>query len=636
MRRARAVACWCLLAGIAPAAAAGGYLETPELAGQVAAGTLPPVAERLPQTPRVVDFAARGLQTGRHGGAIRTLMARAKDARQLTVYGYARLVIREPDGFRLVPDILEALEVEEGRTFTFRLRRGHRWSDGHPFTAEDFRYWWEDVANNPELSPAGPPVVMRVDGEPARFSVLDGRTVRYRWSRPNPDFAARLAAASPLYIYRPAHYLRQFHAAYANPAELDRRVGDAGQRSWAALHNKRDNLYRNDNPELPVLQPWRIVTPLSSSRLVFRRNPYFHRVDPEGRQLPYADAWLVDVANNRLIAAKTGTGQADLQARYLRFDDYTFLRGGEERWPYATRLWRTAKGAHLALYPNLNVNDPVLRGLMRDVRFRRALSLAVHRHELNQVVYYGLALTGNNTTLPGSPLYREENRLAWARHDPGAANRLLDEIGLRERDSRGVRLLPDGRPLEIIVETAGESTEQTDVLELVHDSWLAVGVKLYPRPLERTVFRNRIFAGATAMSVWSGVENGLATPDSSPAEFAPTTQLSLQWPRWGQHFETRGGSGEAPDLEPARELLALYRAWRSAADRGDRTRIWRRMLEIHADQVFTIGLVAAVPQPVVVGASLRNVPERGIWNWDPGAHFGIYSPDTFWFAAGER
>ncbi|MCY4592777.1 MAG: ABC transporter substrate-binding protein [Alphaproteobacteria bacterium] len=634
MRRLLVAICGCLLSGAAPAA--DGYIETPELAARVAAGDLPPVAERLPEVPRMLDFAALGLEPGVHGGVIRTLMARAKDARQLTVYGYARLLVREPNGFSLEPDILESVEVEEGRVFTLRLRAGHRWSDGHPFTTDDFRYWWEDVANNPELSPAGPPVVMRVDGELARFSVLDNRTVQYRWSRPNPDFLPRLAAARPLYIYRPAHYLRRFHAAHADPAELEHRVREAGQRSWSALHNKRDNLYRNDNPDLPVLQPWRIVTALSSSRLVFRRNPYFHRVDPAGRQLPYVDSWLVDVANNRLIAAKAGTGEADLQARYLRFDDYTFLRGGEERWPYETRLWQTAKGAHLALYPNLNVKDPLLRQLMRDVRFRRALSLAVHRHELNQVVYYGLALVGNNTTLPESPLYREENRFAWTRHDPDAANRLLDEIGLVERDSRGVRMLPDGRSLEIIVETAGESTEQTDVLELVHDSWLEVGIKLYSRPLERTVFRNRIFAGATAMSIWSGVENGLATPDSSPAEFAPTTQLSLQWPRWGQHYETRGTSGEAPDLEPARELLALYRAWRSAADRRERERSWRRMLEIHADQVFTIGLIAAVPQPVVVAASLRNVPERGIWNWDPGAHFGIYCPDTFWFGTGDR
>jgi peptide/nickel transport system substrate-binding protein len=610
---------------------AAAYTDSPILAERVMAGDLPPVDQRLPVTPRVVDFAKRGLEIGTHGGTIRMLMARAKDARQMTVYGYARLVIYSPDGFELIPDILESFDVEEGRIFTFRLRPGHKWSDGHPFTVEDFRYWWEDVANNKDLSPVGPPTILKVDGEAPTFEIVDAHTVRYSWSKPNPDFLVRLAGASPLYIYRPAHYMKQFHARYTAGDALDAAVEKARQRDWAALHNKLDNLYRNDNMDLPVLQPWRIDSSLSSDRLNFVRNPYFHRVDPDGNQLPYADEFLLSIANNKLIPAKVGTGEVDLQARYLRFDDYTFLKQGEQRQPYKTHLWRTAKGAHLALMPNLNVNDPGLQELVRDVRFRRALSLAVNRYEINQVIYYGLAQEGNNTVLPESPLYVPKYQTAWATFDIKAANRLLDEIGLTKRDSRGVRLLPDGRPLDIIIETAGESTEQTDVLELIHDSWLDVGVKVYSKPSQRNVFRNRIFAGETLMSIWFGVENGLATADTSPADFAPTTQQSLQWPKWGQHFETGGKAGQAPDMEPAKELLDLYKKWRAAGSTQVKREIWRRILEINAEQVFTIGLIAGVLQPVVVSDALQNVPAKGIYNWDPGAHFGIYSPDTFWF-----
>lgn len=430
------------------------YNESPILAARVASGELPPVDQRLPVTPRVIDFAKRGLEIGKHGGTIRMLMARAKDARQMTVYGYARLVVYTPDGFDLVPDILESFDVEEGRIFTFRLREGHKWSDGHPFTTEDFRYWWEDVANNAELSPVGPPTVLKVDGELPKFEILDPLTVRYSWAKPNPDFLVELAGASPLYIYRPSHYLKQFHAKYADEKALTAAVEAARQRNWSALHNNLDNLYRNDNLDLPVLQPWTIASSLSSDRLSFVRNPYFHRVDSAGNQLPYADECLLSIANTNLIPAKVGTGEVDLQARYLRFDDYTFLKQGEERQPYKTYLWRTAKGSHLALLPNLNVNDPELRKLVRDVRFRRALSMAVNRHEINQVIYYGLALEGNNTVLPASPLYQPKFQNTWATFDLKAANRLLDELGLTERDSRNVRLLPDGRPLNIIVETA--------------------------------------------------------------------------------------------------------------------------------------------------------------------------------------
>lgn len=606
--------------------------DVPVLRDRVAAGTLPPVDQRLPATPLQIDFKRYGLELGRYGGTINMLMAKSKDTRQMTVYGYARLVGYAPDGYAMEPDILESIDVHEGRVFTFRLRQGHKWSDGQPFTAEDFRYWWEDVANDQKLSPAGPPSVMKVDGEPPVFEVLDERTVRYAWALPNPDFLPRLAGASPLYLYRPAHYLKQFHAKFAEPEKLAAKVKSTNRRNWASLHNKKDNLYRNDNPALPVLQPWVVVTKAPAERFVFTRNPFFHRVDPMGRQLPYADQVVLQLANSKLISAKTGTGESDLQARYLRFDDYTFLKQGEDRFPYDTRLWRTAKGAHLALYPNLNANDPVWRKLLRDVRTRRALSLAINRHEINQVIYFGLAYEGNNTVLPSSPLFRPEYRDSWTQFDRAQANRLLDEIGLTKRDSRGVRLMPDGRPMEIVVETAGESTEQTDVLQLIHDGWMDIGIKLFTRPSQRTVFRSRIFAGDTLMSIWFGVENGLATPDSSPSEFAPTSQSQLQWPKWGQFLETSGRSGLKIDMPVPKQLMTLYVKWRRSRNSAEREDVWRQMLAIHADQVYSLGLISGVLQPVVVSETLHNVPKTGIYNWDPGAHFGIYRPDTFWFS----
>ena len=204
------------------------------------------------------------------------------------------------------------------------------------------------------------------------------------------------------------------------------------------------------------------------------------------------------------------------------------------------------------------MNNPILRKLIRDVRFRRALSLSVHRHEINQVIYYGLAIGGNNSVLPESPLYRPTYRNKWANFDLQKANQLLDEIGLVQRDSSGIRLMPDGSPLHLIIETAGESTEQTDVLELVRDSWLKIGIKIFSKPSQRNVFRNRIFSGETAMSIWSGIENGLITANSSPAEFVPTSQQSLQWPKWGQYYETNGKAGERPTEEHIIHLLELY------------------------------------------------------------------------------
>ena len=167
------------------------------------------------------------------------------------------------------------------------------------------------------------------------------------------------------------------------------------------------------------------------------------------------------------------------------------------------------------------------------------------------------------------------------------------------------------------------------MLELIRDSWLRAGIKLYSRPSQREVFRNRIFAGETMISVWSGFENGVPSADISPHELAPTSQYQLQWPKWGQHFQTGGRIGAPPSLPVVRELLTLYREWRGAAF-DHRRRIWHRMLRIHADNALTIGVIAGVPQPVVVDNRLHNVPRKGIYNWNPGAHFGIYKPDTFW------
>lgn len=606
-------------------------VEPPVLAEKVKSGALPTVAKRAPEEPLIVRGRRDDWRTGRHGGTLTLLMARAKDIRMMVVYGYARLVGFTKD-YELVPDILKKLDVEEGRRFTLHLRKGHRWSDGHPFTAEDFRYYWEDIANNRQLSPVGPPRALLVNGEKPVFEILNETTVRYTWPWPNPDFLPALAGPRPLYLYRPSHYLKRLHKRYADPKKLKKLVANSGRRNWAALHNRKDNQYKNDNPKLPTLQPWVTRTKPPAQRFVFNRNPYFHRVDENRLQLPYIDQVVINVAASQIIPGKTGAGESDLQARYINFSDYTFLKGGEKRHGYGVNLWKTARGAHFALYPNLNVNDPVWRKLFRDAQFRRALSLAINRREINKVVYFGLTLEGNNTVLPDSALYKPHYRTEWAAFDLKKANALLDKLGLDKRDNNGIRLLPDGRPMEIIVETAGEDTEQTDVLELIHDTWRSAGIKLFTRPSQREVFRNRIFTGETMMSVWSGLLNALPTPNISPEELAPTSQQQLQWPKWGQYFQSGGAVGEVPALPEAAELLGLYGDWRKSVTREQREKIWHRMLEIHTDQVFTIGVVAAVPQPVVVNRKLRNVPREGVYNWSPGAHFGIYRPDTFWFA----
>ncbi len=591
----------------------------------------PAATAPAPPGPPAEPSIAKVAPPGQRGGDLRMLVGGSRDTRLLVVYGYARLIGYDRN-LELVPDIAKAVDVEDGRVFTFHLRQGHRWSDGAPFTSEDFRYWWQEVATNPEISPFGPPRELLVEAELPKVEIPDPLTVRYRWSKPNPYFLPALAGATPLFIYQPKHYLKQFHKNYADPAALARLVTANRARDWAQLYGRKDDMYKFDNPDLPTLQPWMIRTQAPAERFIAERNPYYYRVDQTGQQLPYIDRVILDEVNDKLIPVKTAAGDTDLQARGLVFKDYTFLKQSETHNHLETKLWQTARGAHLALYPNLNASDRAWRQLFRDVRFRRALSLGIKRDDINQTFYFGLGIGGNNSVLPASPLYQQRYRFAWADYDPAAANRLLDEIGLTRRDGRGARLLPDGRPMDLVIETAGESTEETDVLTLVRENWAKLGIRAYTKPLQRAVLRNRIFAGETLMTIWFGLENGIPSADMSPWEFAPTTQQQYQWPKWGQYYETEGKVGEAPGQPEAKRLLELYDAWRVSGTTPERRKIWQEMLEIWSQQVYSIGLIGAIPQPVVANHRLRNVPKKAIFNWDPGAQFGIYRPDTFWFA----
>ncbi len=597
---------------------------------QVKAGKLPPMKERLPLNPYKVDFVSVGKLQGKYGGELRLLMGKAKDLGQITVYTYARLVGYSPD-YTIESDIAEAFVVGDGRDFTFKLRKGHRWSDGHPLTSEDFRYYWEDMVKNDLLGKKGIPTQMLVDGKGPTFRVIDELTFRYTWNKPNPAFLPALAAPSPLYIYRPAHYMKQFHARYADKTKLDELVTEKNVRNWGALHTRMQRQRRPENPELPTLQAWKNTTPPPSTRFVFERNPYFHRVDPGGNQLPYIDKLIMSVVSKDVIAAKAGTGEADLQARYLQFSDVPYLKRGEKNNNYTTKLWSLGKGSQIALFPNLNANDEVWRKVLRDVRFRRALSLGINRKEINEVIYFGLAYPSANTVMPQSTLYKSDYSQMWARFDKEKANQFLDEVGLDKRDPDGTRLLPDGRRAEITIETAGESAEETDVLELITDHYREIGLKVYIRSSQRDIFRRRAYAGDTLISVFNGLDNAVATAAMSPKELAPTDQAQLQWPKWGQYASTNTKAGEPIDTDGARVQLQLYNKWMLAQDEQERTTIWHNMLSGYADQVFSIGTVNNSRQPVVISNDLRNVPDDGIYAWEPTAYFGIYKPDTFWF-----
>ena len=243
-------------------------------------------------------------------------------------------------------------------------------------------------------------------------------------------------------------------------------------------------------PTCPLYNHGFIGKKSTKSRRIFTRNPYYHRIDTKGVQLPYIDKIEMSVVGAGLVAAKANAGEVDLQARGLSFKDISILKKGEkDSDKYKTLLWANGVASQIAIYPNLNFADPVWREVLRDVRFRRALSMSIDRRMINRALYFGLAAEGAMTALPASPFFDPRNRAAWAMYDLKAANALLDEMGLVERRADGIRLLPDGRPMLFVVETAGERQEVENALQITTDTWRDIGVQLVVRPLDRDILR---------------------------------------------------------------------------------------------------------------------------------------------------
>src|SRR5215208_7193943 len=266
--------------------------ETPMLAEQVKSGALPPVEKRVPKQPLVVTKFAGGDGPGQPGGQLNMLVASARDTRLMTVYSYTRLIVYTPE-FKLQPDILESYVIKDDREFTLTLREGHKWSDGQPFTTDDFRFFWEDIANNKELSPSGPSVELMVDGQPPKVEIIDERTIRYSWDKPNPHFIESQARAAPLFLFRPAHYLKKLHGKYTPEEDILKLYKGS---NWVNIYRRQDVMYGNSNVDMPTLNPWVLTTVPPAQRFVFARNPYYHRIDQKGQQLPYIDDVIMTVA----------------------------------------------------------------------------------------------------------------------------------------------------------------------------------------------------------------------------------------------------------------------------------------------------------------------------------------------------
>lgn len=612
-------------AAAAPAAPPSKYKEAPMLAERVKAGELPPVDERLPENPLVVQPVER---IGKYGGTWRTgLRGGADNAWLVRTLDYEHLVRWNPEWTAVIPNIAESFEVNDQATeFTFHLRKGMKWSDGEPFTADDITFWWEDYATNEELSPGGPPSWMITGGEPGAVEKVDDYTVKFTFKAPNGLFLQRLATPSGDQPTRyPRHYLEQFHKKY-NPDNIDKLVQEAGASDWVNLFQLKGagvpgTPYdaRWQNKELPTLFGWILTTAYGEgTRVVAERNPYYFKVDPEGNQLPYLDRIVYEVGEDvEVLVLKALNGEIDMMDRHIAtLANKAVFADNMEKGGYHFFETIPSSMNTMIIALNLTHKDPVMREIFQNKDFRIGLSHAINRQEIIDVVYVGQGEPWQAAPRPTSPFYNERLAKQYTEYDVDKANEYLDKV-LPEKDAEGFRLRPDGKRLSFAVEVAAVGKEWIDALQLVQGYWKAVGIDIQVKTEDRSLLYTRKNANEHDAVVWGG-DGGLDVileprwyfPFSSESNFAEA------WQTWYNNPSGAGAQTQPEEPpEPVKKQMELYDQLKATGDPDKQAELMKQILEIAADQFYVIGISLPPNGYGIVKNNFHNVPASmpGAW-----------------------
>jgi peptide/nickel transport system substrate-binding protein len=609
---------------VAPALPAFGqsatYTEAPELAALVAEGRLPPVGERLPPAPVVVEPYE---SVGVYGGHIRTGIIQNRYFQARSAWGPEPLLRIGRDGGTIEPNLAESWEYsEDGLTFTLHLRQGIRWSDGEPFDASGFDFWWNHVNLNKTLSPA-PMAQLTIKGQVPEFRVVDDYTVQWTFVAPHANLPGLLAHNPGITIPRwlPAHYLKQFHADFADAATLERLVAEGGFNSWDELFNARSlvqNMMPTQNLDMPTLLPFKLSRAMELNLMVADRNPFYWKVDTEGKQLPYInDVILTNFESAEVRDAAIAAGEMNWVNTDTAFANLPIYRDGAERGNYIAKLWKTSRASEHTIMFNHTVKDAGLRELFNDIRFKRAFSLAIDRQQIADVVYLGFGVPAQPQVIPGSRWRNEEWVARDTEFDPEGAAALFDELGLNQRDGQGIRLRADGRPLTLNMDIPVDDPGSVAVGELLIEFMREAGITFNIRPIAREQVRALIDNNEMEVGIWIGDKCSDAMFPHSPEWHVP--YLSTGWNVWGmafaQWYATGGASGEEPQGD-VKMVQDLFDEMQSTVDEARRLEIGTEILRLNIENLWNIGDVGDVPIPVILGTNFKNYPEEGFTSFD--------------------
>ncbi len=593
-------------------AASGGaaeYHEAPMLAEQVEAGILPPVEERLPVEPFVVGPGVLvaeedvDFQVGRYGGTLITANS-VPDWNPDLFLGIREPILRAPGitSEDLVGNVVQDFSVSEDNTeFSFTLREGLKWSDGEPVTIEDVRFVFEDMYLNEEITPVYPHKFRSPSGEPAEFEVVDDMTFRLTFDEPYGAFLTAITIqgwAGYQELMVPSHYMKQFHIDYTTLDELRPYLDEEElEDEWYELFGVKLimhwDLTNADAVGFPTLEPWMAVD-APSGVLAFERNPYYFKVDTEGNQLPYIDRLEThEVTDTEMVTMRVITGDVDLLREDTALTSMPLYRENEERGGYVTvPLEMHVDPTMLVINYTFADDGEIWQEITQDIRFRQAVNLAIDRDELIDSLYFGMA-----------------SKPSWipVDYDLDEANRLLDEMGLDERDSDGFRLRPDGEVFELFLEVGDYAPDFIPAAELAVEYLQDIGIYAHFRQVSTELVGQKDEANQLMGTIaWA---HSPAWPwlweDYLPGNWG----WGADWQLW---YNTDGESGSTPP-DWILEVYDIHEEIiRTVPGTSERVAAEEALHSWYYDNIPIFMFVEEATYPYIVSADLRNVPHSGM------------------------
>jgi peptide/nickel transport system substrate-binding protein len=429
---------------------------------------LPALADRLPTEPLVVVPYA---STGKYGGTLDALSnATEAGTSDFMSIRHVNLVRYSDDLETIVPNIAKSWAWNDDFTqLTFTLRAGHKWSDGQPFTSADVKFWYDNLALDPNINEK-PKDYVTVSGERMTVDTPDDVTVVFNLPAPKPGLLAHFATHFAQ-AFQPKHFLGQFHPdvnpdADALAKSLGFENGYAvirayyGDSDWmdtaTPMLNSPDLVAKMPGDAAPTLESHIVVRETTEGRH-FVANPYFHMIDTTGQQLPYINEMDELFANDQEVRLlKLVNGEVDYKSQSLQLSDAPLMLENQEKGDYTIQL--KPKVSMQTVSFNVTHADEAKRAVFGDVRFRKAMSEAIDRDALNTTAYFGQGNLQQYTGFSPLPEYIDPKWKTYAMEfNPEGTKAVLDELGLKDVDGDGFRELPDGAPLVINMQFATQA-----------------------------------------------------------------------------------------------------------------------------------------------------------------------------------